>query len=148
MKFAGQEIIYGYLPAAHTNGDLFLYFPILDTLVAGGPVTTGQWPILDIRQGAWMGGLVSAYNQLSEIVSADTTVIPAHGPLTNGTEIIRMRDMYSELHLDLAQQLNLGMGWDDVIKMGLLAKYEDKYGDSTHFVETAHRSIQLAYVPD
>src|SRR5690606_32060190 len=101
MKFAGQEIIYGYLPAAHTNGDLFLYFPMLDTLVAGGPVTTGQWPILDWRQGAWIGALMQAYDKLSQVVSADTVVIPAHGPVTNGTALLRMRNMYTEVHLTL-----------------------------------------------
>src|SRR5690606_9326388 len=109
LKFAGQEIIYGYLPAAHTNGDIWLYFPILDTLIAGGPVTTDRWPVLDIRQGAWMGGLLRAYETLSQVVSADTIVVPAHGPLTNGTEILRMRAMYTLIHLELAEQLNLGM---------------------------------------
>jgi cyclase len=148
MKFAGQEIVYGWLPAAHTNGDLFLYFPILDTLVCGGPVTTGQWPLLDIRQGAWMGGLVQAYEKLAGIVSADTTVIPAHGPLTNGTAIIRMRNMYSELHLTLAEQLNIGMGWDDIVALNPLRQYEDRYGNAARFLELAMRSIQMAYLPD
>lgn len=148
MKFAGQEIIYGYLPAAHTNGDLFLYFPILDTLVCGGPVTTGQWPVLDIRQGAWMGGLMSAYDELARIVSADTVVIPAHGPVTNGTKIIRMRNMYSELHLTLAEQLNIGMGYDDIVAQNPLRAYEAEYGPAAGFLESAHRSIQMAYLPD
>lgn len=148
MKFAGQEIIYGYLPAAHTNGDIFLYFPMLDTLVTGGPVTTGQWPALDWRQGGWIGGLVRAYDKLASVVSADTVVIPAHGPLTNGTAVIRMRNMYSELHLTLAEQLNIGMGWDDIVAMNPLQQYEDQYGAAAWFLETAHRSLQLAYVPD
>ena len=148
MKFAGQEIIYGYLPAAHTNGDIFLYFPLLDMLIAGGPVTTDQWPILDIKQGAWMGGLINAYDRLASIVSADTTVIPAHGPMTNGTAIVRMRNMYSELHLTLAEQLNLGMGWDDVVAMNPLKQYEEQYGSADYFLETAMRSLQLAYEPD
>jgi len=148
MKFAGQEIIYGYLPAAHTNGDLFLYFPILDTLITGGPVTVGQWPVMDIRQGAWMGGLMSAYDKLSHIVSADTVVIPAHGPVTNGTELMRMRNLYTELHLNLADELNLGMGWDDVVAKNPLQQFEAKYGEADYFLETAMRSLQLAYVPD
>lgn len=148
MKFAGQEIVYGYLPAAHTNGDLFLYFPILDTLVTGGPVTVEEWPVLDFRQGAWTGGLMRAYDKLSTVVSADTVVIPAHGSITNGTAVIRMRNMYTELHLTLAEQLNLGMGWDDVVEMNPLREYEDRYGDAAYFLETAHRSLQLAYIPD
>lgn len=148
MKFAGQEIIYGYLPAAHTNGDIFLYFPMLDTLVAGGPVTTGEWPVIDYRQGGWIGGLMHAYDKLSAIVSADTIVVPAHGPVTNGTAVIRMRNMYSELHLTLAEQLNIGMGWDDVVTLNPLRQFEDRYGDASYFLETAHRSLQMAYVPD
>jgi glyoxylase-like metal-dependent hydrolase (beta-lactamase superfamily II) len=148
MKFAGQEIIYGYLPAAHTNGDIFLYLPMLDTLVTGGAVTTGQWPVLDYRQGGWIGGLVNAYDKLAAVVSADTVVIPAHGPVTNGTAIIRMRNMYSELHLTLAEQLNIGMGWDDIVAMNPLKQYEDRYGAAAVFLEHAHRSLQMAYVPD
>lgn len=148
MKFAGQEIIYGYLPAAHTNGDLFLYFPMLDTLVAGGPVTAGQWPVLDIRQGAWIGGLLRAYETLSDVVSADTIVVPAHGPLLSGTDIMRMRAMYTNLHLDLAAELNKGMGPDDTVRMGFLDDYRDQFGDPTTFIDHAHRSLQIAYVPD
>lgn len=148
MKFAGQEIVHGWLPAAHTNGDLFLYFPMLDTLITGGPVTTGQWPLLDIRQGGWIGGLLSAYEKLADIVSADTVVIPAHGPVTNGTTLIRMRNMYSELHLTLADQLNIGMGWDDVVAANPLKQYEDRYGDASKFLELAMRSMTMAYVPD
>ncbi|MDR0781095.1 MAG: MBL fold metallo-hydrolase [Pseudomonadales bacterium] len=148
FTFAGQEIIHGYLPAAHTNGDIFVFFPILDLLVTGGPVTTQQWPILDIRQGGWMGGLVRAYDKLSQVVSADTVVVPAHGPITNGTALIRMRNMYSELHLRLAEELNIGMGWDDVVAKKLLAPFEAQYGNADAFVEAAFRSLQLAYVPD
>jgi glyoxylase-like metal-dependent hydrolase (beta-lactamase superfamily II) len=148
MKFAGQEIIYGYLPAAHTNGDIFLYFPILDTLFTGGAVSTDSWPLLDIKQGAWMGGLVEGYEKLARVVSADTVVIPAHGPVTNGATIIRMRNMYSELHLTLSELLNVGMGWDDVVAMNPLKQYEEKYGDASRFLELAQRSIQMAYVPD
>jgi glyoxylase-like metal-dependent hydrolase (beta-lactamase superfamily II) len=148
FKFAGQEIIHGYLPAAHTNGDIFLFFPLLDLLIAGGPLTTGQWPILDIRQGGWMGGLVSAYEKLAQVVSADTLVVPAHGPVTNGTAVIRMRNMYSDFHLRLADELNIGMGWDDVVAKKPLAQFEEQYGNADAFVEAAFRSLQLAYVPD
>ncbi len=148
FKFAGQEIIYGYLPAAHSESDLFLYFPILDILIAGGPVTTDQWPILDIRHGAWTGGLVSAYEMLGQIVSADTTVIPAHGPIISGTDLLRMRAMYTNFHLDLAEQLNLGMGPKDTVNMGLLDDYVDQYGDPTQFIDYATRSMQRAFVPD
>lgn len=148
MQFAGQQIIYGYLPAAHTNGDLFFYFPMLDTLVAGGPVTAGEWPLMDIRQGAWMGGLLTAYETLSDVVSADTIVVPAHGPIISGTDILRMRAMYTLIHLKLTEELNKGMGPDDIVAMNLFKEHESQFGDNSAFLNLAHRSIQQAYVPD
>ncbi len=148
FKFAGQELIYGYLPAAHTNGDIFIYMPMLDTLFTGGAVTSDSWPLLDIRQGAWMGGLMEAYDKLYSVVSADTVVIPAQGAPINGAAIVRMRNMYSELHLSLTELLNIGMGWDDVVALNPLQKYEAQYGSAARFLELAMRSIQLAYVPD
>ncbi len=95
-----------------------------------------------------MGALMEAYDKLSHIVSADTIVIPAHGPVTNGTALMRMRNMYTELHLTLSEQLNIGMGWDDVVAQNPLRQYEAQYGNASYFLETAHRSIQMAYVPD
>lgn len=148
MKFAGQRIIYGYLPAAHCDSDMFLYFPILDTLITGGPVTVGQWPMMDIRHGSWMGGLLTAYEKLATVVSADTVVVPAHGPIISGSEILRMRAMYTNLHLDLAEQLNLGMGPKNVMEMDFLDPYIEEFGDPTEFLANAHRSLQRAYVPN
>jgi cyclase len=60
LTFAGQPVAYGYLPAAHTNGDLYVHFPDANLLVAGGPVASESWPLLDHRNGAWLGGLVRA----------------------------------------------------------------------------------------
>jgi len=103
MKFAGLEILFGYLPAAHSDSDIWLYFPMLDTPTAGSPLTTGQWTILDIRHGSWMDGLLKAYETLSQVVSADTVVITAHDLIISGTDILRMRAMHIRLHLDLAE---------------------------------------------
>src|SRR5262249_6388403 len=36
LKFAGRQVDYGYLPQAHTDGDLFVHFPEMNVLVGGG----------------------------------------------------------------------------------------------------------------
>ena len=41
LEFAGQQIDYGYMPAAHTDGDLYVHFPKMNLLVAGGVVSGG-----------------------------------------------------------------------------------------------------------
>jgi len=58
LEFAGQQIDYGYMPAAHTDADLYVHVPKMNLLVAGGVVSAEEWPLLDYRNGAWLGGRV------------------------------------------------------------------------------------------
>ncbi|HEY9463881.1 MAG TPA: MBL fold metallo-hydrolase, partial [Vicinamibacterales bacterium] len=72
MEFAGQQIDYGYMPAAHTDGDLFVHFPKLNLVALGGVASAEEWPLLDYKNGAWLGGRVRALERLATIVKPDT----------------------------------------------------------------------------
>jgi cyclase len=148
LEFGGQQIEYGYLPAAHTDGDLYVHFPNSNILVGGGPVSAERWPILDIRNGGWMGGLVRAHEALASIVKPDTKVVPADGKLMTGVDIVRHRDMYQELFKQLFVYLNKGFGPSDVVADRPLKAYEQELGDPKQFLMGAYRSILQAYVPD
>jgi len=65
LKFAGQQVDYSYLPQAHTDGDLYVHFPEKNVLVTGGIASGEQWPLLDYRNGAWLGGRVRAFERLA-----------------------------------------------------------------------------------
>src|SRR4051794_6052783 len=68
IEFAGQPVDYGYMPAAHTDGDLYVLCPRLNLLIAGGVVAADRWPLLDYRNGAWLGGRVRALERLASLV--------------------------------------------------------------------------------
>jgi glyoxylase-like metal-dependent hydrolase (beta-lactamase superfamily II) len=148
LEFAGQRIDYGYLPAAHTDGDLYVRFPEMNLLVAGGVVSGEEWPALDYRNGAWLGGRVRAFERLAELVDRDTRVVPAHGRLIAGSDIVRHRDMYQGLYLTMVDYLNMGLGPEDAVERNPLEPYEAEFGDPSVFLYGALRSMLLAYVPD
>lgn len=148
LEFAGQRVDYVYLPAAHTNGDLYVHFPKWNLIVAGGAVSAQAWPLLDFRNGGWLGGLVRAHETLAALATPDTRIVPANGRLLTGTLIARQRDMYRQLFKQLFVYLNKGYGPSDVIAARPLAAYEAQYGDPAHFLDGAYRSLFLAYVPD
>jgi glyoxylase-like metal-dependent hydrolase (beta-lactamase superfamily II) len=148
LQFGGRSIDYGYLPAAHTDGDLYVSFPDHDVLAAGGVVSAETWPLLDYRNGAWYGGRVRALQRLADLVRADTRVVPAHGPLLMGRDIVRHRDIYLELFETLISYMNMGLGAEDVVVRNPLAKHESELGDAAAFLDGAYRSMQIAYVPD
>jgi cyclase len=148
LMFAGQRIDYGYLPAAHTDGDLYVHFPGLNVLAAGGVVSGEEWPILDYVNGAWLGGRVRAVERLAEIVKPDTRVVPANGRPITGKDIVRQRDIYKELFLTMIAYMNMGMGPEDAAARNPLKKYEAEFGDASGFLYGAYRSMLIAYVPD
>jgi len=148
LEFGDQKIDYGYLPAAHTDGDLFVYFPTMNLLVAGGVVSAEEWPLLDYRNGAWLGGRVRALERLADLVNPDTRVVPANGRVMTGREIVRHRDMYQALYRTMIDYLNMGLGPEDAVTRNPLKQYQGEFGDPSAFLYGALKSMMLAYVPD
>jgi glyoxylase-like metal-dependent hydrolase (beta-lactamase superfamily II) len=148
LDFAGRRIAYGYLPAAHTDGDLYVHMPELNLIAVGGVASAEMWPLIDYRNGAWFGGRVRAFERLADLVKPDTRVVPADGRLLTGRDVVRQRDIYKELFLTLIGYMNMGLGAEDVVARNPLEKYTDEFGDASAFLDGAFRSMQIAYVPD
>jgi glyoxylase-like metal-dependent hydrolase (beta-lactamase superfamily II) len=167
LQFAGEEVLYRYLPGAHTNGDLFVHFPRRNVIVAGGPVGSDRWPVIDYLNGGFMHGFVRAYEILTETVRPDTIVIPANGPTLTGAEIVKQKDIYWDLFKQFFVLFNKGFGPKDValynagvdymgvgqvttdrpLKREPGASLVKQLGDPAQFLEYAYRGAQLATLP-
>jgi cyclase len=148
MEFAGQKIDYGYMPAAHTDSDLYIHLPAMNLLAAGGVVSAEEWPLLDYRNGAWLGGRVRALEHLADIVKPDTRVVPANGRVMTAAEIVRHRDIYQKLFKTMIGYLNMGLGPEDAVTRNPLKQYQSEFGDPSAFTYGALKSMMIAYVPD
>jgi glyoxylase-like metal-dependent hydrolase (beta-lactamase superfamily II) len=148
LKFAGHQVDYGYLPQAHTDGDLYVHFPEMNVLAGGGVVSGEQWPLIDYRNGAWFGGRVRAYERLAKLVRPDTRVVPANGRMITGRDIVRQNDIYQKLFVDMIAYMNMGLGPEDVAERNPLKQYQAEFGDASTFLYGAYRSMLIAYVPD
>ena len=148
LEFPGEQVDYGYMPAAHTDGDIYVHIPKLNLLVVGGVLSAEEWPLLDYKNGAWFGGRVRASEALAELVKPDTRVVPSVGRMMTGTEVVRHRDMYRKLFTTMIGYLNKGFGPEDAARENPLKEYEKEFGDATQFEYDALRSMMIAYVPD
>lgn len=148
LTFGGRRIDYGYLPAAHTDGDLFVHFVDQNVLAVGGVLAANAWPLLDYRNGAWYGGRVRAVQRLAGMVKPDTRVVPADGKPMTGRDVVRQREIYDALFLQMIDFMNSGYGAEDVVRDNPLKQYEDEFGDASAFLDGAYRSMLIAYVPD
>jgi glyoxylase-like metal-dependent hydrolase (beta-lactamase superfamily II) len=148
LDFGGQQIDYGYMPAAHTDGDLYVFIPKLNLLAVGGVLSSSEWPLLDYKNGAWLGGRVRAVERLATLVKPDTRVVPSVGKMMTGADVLRQRDMFQKFFSTMIGFLNMGLGPEDMAQRKPLQAYEGEFGDSTKFAYDAMRSMMIAYVPD
>jgi cyclase len=147
LMFAGEQVDYRYLPAAHTNGDLFIHFPKRNVIVAGGPVAADHWPVMDYLNGAFMHGFVRSYEILAQVAKVDTVIIPANGPTLTGGDLLKQKDMYWALFRQFFIDFNKGFGPNDIVDAHPLKDFEAQYGDPAQFLDYAYRSLQLATIP-
>ena len=148
IEFGGLQIDYGYMPAAHTDGDIYIHIPKLNLLVVGGVVSAEEWPLLDYQNGAWLGGRVRAVEHLADLVTPDTRVVAATGRVMTGKDILRQRDIYQKLYSTMIGYLNKGQGPEDAVRLNPLKEYTSEFGDASAFLYGANRSMMIAYVPD
>jgi glyoxylase-like metal-dependent hydrolase (beta-lactamase superfamily II) len=148
IDFGGEQIAFGHLGQAHTDGDLYAYLPKANVLIAGGVVSSGGWPLMDWRTGGWIGGLVGAYDRLLKIANDGTRVIGADGPVVGRRELQAHRDMYFTIFDRLVKQLIKGMGPDEAYESGPAKEFEAQWGNSKPFVLASFRSLWGHYAPD
>ena len=90
---------YGYIPdAAHTDGDMYVYFPKQNVLAVGDAVSGQGWPVVDWWTGGWIGGIVGGLQRLQTLANADTRIVPARGPVLG---LADLKAQYRDVRHDL-----------------------------------------------
>jgi cyclase len=137
LIFGGEHIDYGYMPQAHTDGDLYVFFRDSNVIVAGDVVSVGAYPIIDYSTDGWIGGLVEATKTLVGLADAKTQIVPGLGPVQSRAEVATERDMLTALKLRLSQLLAKGMSVSDMLAAAPSHDFDAHWGDPTLFISNA-----------
>ncbi len=141
MSFGNEEVRYGYLPRAHTDGDIYVHFPAQNVLVAGDLVSVGSYPILDVTTGGWIGGIVDATKALIDLSDDKTRIIPGTGPAQSKADLQVQLQMLSTMKDRLIGLMKKGMGTDDLLAAPPTGEFDAKWGDPKLFVSNAYRGL-------
>jgi len=137
----GEDVVYGYLPRAHTDGDVYVFFTKANVLVAGGLVTVGSYPVLDYTTGGWIGGMADASKALSSIANQDTKIVPGVGPVQTYADLQAQSDMLATLKDRLIDLMRKGIGTDDLAADPPTKDFDAKWGDPQLFLANAYRGL-------
>jgi glyoxylase-like metal-dependent hydrolase (beta-lactamase superfamily II) len=140
---------YGYIPdAAHTDGDLYVYFPKQNVLAVGDAVSGQGWPVMDWWTGGWIGGIVGGLQRLQTLADADTRIVPARGPVLSLTDLKAQYEMYGTIYDRLAQLLNKGRGPGEAVAAQPTKEFDAQMGNPDEFVRRAFESLWAYLSPD
>jgi glyoxylase-like metal-dependent hydrolase (beta-lactamase superfamily II) len=152
--FNGEPVQLLHEPAAHTDGDVVVFFRRSDVLVAGDVYGNVTFPMFRPGEGGGLPGVVDALNRIIELTvpkekqEGGTYVIPGHGRLADEADIVEYRDMNTVIRDRFQNAIDKGMTLAQVKAANLVRDYEGRYGATSggwttdQFVDAAYESVK------
>jgi glyoxylase-like metal-dependent hydrolase (beta-lactamase superfamily II) len=127
IYFNGEQIRLQHYPGGHSLGDIVVYFTESKIAVVGDMVFADCFPGADISIG---GDLKHCLENTAHIIRdypTDTTFVNGHGPDYTTEQLKRYLEVGRTTEKLIRDELEKGKSTEDILKSGLLAKWE-KWG--------------------
>jgi glyoxylase-like metal-dependent hydrolase (beta-lactamase superfamily II) len=125
-----EEVRVFLAPPAHTDGDVFVYFPESDVLHLGDVYRTTSYPIIDVYNGGTLRGTIAAMDMAIDIAGPDTKIIPGHGlEVVGREELIEFRDMILDIQGQVLGMIRDGKKLHEVMAAQPTAAYDAEWTD-------------------
>ena len=126
-----------HVPAAHSDGDLIVFFRKSDVIVAGDVIAADRYPYIDAKNGGSIQGIIDGLNRIVATAVPEynqqggTRVIPGHGRIMNQSDVVEYRDMATIIRDRIAQLAKEGKTLEQVKAMHPTLDYDGIYGSTT-----------------
>ena len=143
MMVGRERVEFAPLGQAHTDGDISIFFPESNVLVAGDVLAVGTYPIADYISGGWLGGLMNASKTLLDLTNDQTKIVPGAGAVQTRTDLKTQHDMLVTLRERLHQMMRKGMSAEDMLAAGATKEFDARCGDPEAFVNITYRGLWI-----
>ena len=139
VELGGRRAEYWYLPRAHTDGDVAVFFPDANVLVASDLLSVGRYPVPDYATGGWIGGLLAASKALLDKTDGETKIVPATGAVVGRAELTAQHELCMAVREKAAEAFHNGMSLKDFVASQPTAAYDAKWGDPSLFLKLVYK---------
>jgi glyoxylase-like metal-dependent hydrolase (beta-lactamase superfamily II) len=97
-----EAVEFLHQPAAHSDGDMAVFFRGSDVIAAGDVLDATRFPVIDVARGGSIDGVMAALNRLVDTAvpqipfvwkPGGTYVVPGHGRVYTQPDVVNYRDM-------------------------------------------------------
>ena len=142
LHLNGDRLVALHVAAAHTDGDLLLWWEDANVVHVGDVYYGGMYPFIDLGSGGSLAGLVAALETVLSRADSRTIIIPGHGPASNRTELAAYRDMLVATGRRVRELIGEGKNLDEILAARPTAEYDAVYGQGSM---TAERFVGILY---
>jgi glyoxylase-like metal-dependent hydrolase (beta-lactamase superfamily II) len=142
LHLNGDRLTALHVEAAHTDGDVVLWWEDANIVHVGDVYYSGMFPFIDLGTGGSLAGLVAALETVLSRADARTVIIPGHGPVSNRAELAAYRDMVVAVGRHVRALIDAGKSRDEVLAVRPAAAYDDRYGQGAM---TADRFVGILF---
>ena len=139
LDFGGRHIEYWHLPRAHTDGDVAVYFPDANVLVASDLLSVDRYPVPDYATGGWIGGLLEASKALLAKTDARTRIVGAQGAVCGRAELEAQLELCTVVAQKAAEAFRTGTSLADFIASQPTAAFDAQRGDPNTFLKLVYK---------
>ena len=139
LSLGATQVEYGYLPGAHTDGDIYVRFPAQNLLAAGDVITGGAYPVLDYSTNGWLGGMIDGLKALLAITDAQTRIVPGSGGLRTKADVQAQLDMCQAVYKRIADSYYKGETWAEFQASKPSREFDAQWGAPDTFLATAYK---------
>jgi glyoxylase-like metal-dependent hydrolase (beta-lactamase superfamily II) len=143
-------------PAAHSDGDILVFFRSSDVIAAGEVFVTTAFPRIDVSRGGSVNGVVESLNRIIDLAISEqfteggTRIIPGRGRITDEFDVVEYRDMMTIVRDRVQAMIKKGMTLEQVQAARPAFDWEPRYGapagrwTTALFVEAVFKSLSPA----
>src|SRR5882757_1581822 len=128
LKLKGREAQLRHVPAAHTDGDTYVYFADADVLATGDLVSIGRYPYIDLPNGGNLNGMIAGVDALLKHVDDGTRVVPGHGPVVGKAELLTYKAMLETARERMKKLIGADKSEDEVVAEKPFADFDARLG--------------------
>ena len=136
-----RRIDYGYLLEAHTDGDIYVFFPDVNVVAVGGALSPRSDPEFDWFGGGWLGGRLDALARLLALGDKETRFVPSVGPVVGRVQVQAELDTMAKLFDRMVEHVRLGETAADMQKAGVLDGLGRTFEDPAKLLYDLHKGF-------
>jgi len=141
MTFGKVSIEYGHLPFGNSDGDMYVFFPESNVMIASDIVAVGRYPFMDYSTGGWIGGMIEATTVLLKMADSRTRIIPGLGPVQTKSDLEAQHEMVVAVGTRILGMLQQGKGYSEIVAAAPTKEFDSRWGQPDQFVAATYKGI-------